>query len=320
MVTEPFLLEPVLKAKPWGGRNLTRLFGRGLAPGEKIGESWELCARPGDSNIIASGPLSGKTLLDVIQADPEAMLGGQISAATGARLPLLAKFVDASERLSVQVHPDDCMAGALGETDSGKEEAWLVLDARPGAALILGTAREITFGQLVRMCEEGDYECLNFVEVVPGDIVAIPPGTLHAIGEGLVLFEVSQNSDLTYRVHDWNRALKGRPLHKDKARKVLTCGPPVGVKQHLPRTAPLTELYTGKHLRLLELAPGPQPFTLEEDTFFSLTVLEGSLKIESGGTVLEPGAGQTVFAPAATSPIRVSGTARAALLTSTRDN
>lgn len=311
MAIEPFLLEPVLKPKAWGGGNLACLFGRVLPPGQEIGESWELCARPGDSNRITSGPLCGKTLLEAIQAESEVMLG---HAASGARFPLLAKFIDANDRLSIQVHPDEGTAGALGETDSGKEEAWLVLDVRPGAALVLGTTREVSFEKLVQMCEEGDYECLNFVEVAPGDVIAVPPGTLHAIGKGIVLFEVSQNSDLTYRIHDWNRSLKGRPLHKDKAREVLACRPPVTAKQNPPRTPPLTELYSGKHLRMLELAPGPQPFTLEQDTFFSLTVLEGVLRVESAGTTLEMDAGRTCFVPASAPQTRACGPARAALL------
>jgi len=165
----PFLLEPILKPKPWGGRNIERLFGRELPAGEKIGESWEVSARPGDSNIVASGLNAGKTLLELIESDPEGMLGPSLTNAHGNRLPIMSKFIDAAEWLSIQVHPDDCIAKAFRESDPGKEEAWFVVDARPGATLVLGVSHEMTFEKLVELCEHDKYEeCLNFVEVKPG--------------------------------------------------------------------------------------------------------------------------------------------------------
>jgi mannose-6-phosphate isomerase len=311
----PFLLEPVLKPKPWGGQSLSRLFGRALPEGEKIGESWELCARRDDSNAITSGPLTGKTLLEVIRAEPEAMLGADTYAACGSNLPVLAKFIDAGDWLSIQVHPDDCVAAALGESDPGKEEAWLVIDAVPGASLVLGTARELTFEKLVELCEQGRYsDCLNFVEVEAGDVIAVPPGTLHAAGKGIVLFEVSQNSDITYRVDDWQRHSLGRELHRDRAREVLTCKPPVRAKEKPDRTGPLTLLHEAEHFRLLEISPGEGTVELEGGTFASITALEGYLEVQAQEAALELGAGMTAFIPASVKRAAVSGAGRAAVL------
>jgi mannose-6-phosphate isomerase len=307
----PFLLEPVLKPKPWGGRSLEQLFNRQLPEGEKIGESWELCARPNDSNIILSGPLSGRTLLDALNEYPKALLGEGICAIYGGNLPILAKFIDASDRLSIQVHPDDCMAKALGETDSGKEEAWYVVSARPGASLVIGTTLEMAFDELLEFCGQGRHnDCLNFVQVEAGDVIAVPPGTLHAIGKGIVLFEVSQNSDITYRFDDWDRNIPGRELHRDKVREVLVCKPPVMPKSRQSQTAPLTVLHKAQHFHLLEAYPAGNSVLLEGGVFASITTIEGSLEVEGEGESIKLAAGRTAFAPASISGVRVSGHGR----------
>ena len=315
MEIKPFLLEPVLKPKPWGGRALERLLGRSLPEGEGTGESWELCARPGDSNRIASGPLAGRTLLEAIEAYPVEILGPAVVARYGNRLPVLAKFIDANDWLSVQVHPDDCSAESLSESDSGKEEAWLVIEARPGATLILGTRYEIPFEKLIELCEQGRHvDCLNYVSVEAGDVLAIPPGTLHAIGGGIVLFEVSQNSDVTYRVDDWNRNSPGRQLHREKARQVLTCGPPVKAKQVPERGGPLTVLHESGHFRFGEILPAGEPVMLEGGSFASITVMDGGMSIEAGDSVLDLNAGMTAFVPACVTGSVLTGSGRAVLV------
>ncbi len=312
MSITPFLLEPLLKPKPWGGRSLERLFNRKLPEGAKIGESWEVSARPGDSSVIATGPYAGKTLLELIESEPEAVLGSSVIAAHGKRLPVIAKFIDAAGRLSIQVHPDDCTAKALRESDPGKEEAWLVLDAGPGAYLIFGVSRELTFEKLVELCKQNRYEeCLNFVQVETGDVIGIPPGTLHSVGEGIVLFEVSANSDLTYRIDDWNRNNPERELHRDKARQILTCKPPVMPVRHPEISSGMTVLHDGACFRMLEVLPGESPVLLDADGFATLTALEGSLAIETGETRMTLPAGRTAFLPKQASIPSISGSGRA---------
>jgi mannose-6-phosphate isomerase len=310
--TAPFLLEPILKAKPWGGRSLEKLFDRNLPEGAGIGESWEVAARPGDSNAIASGPHVGKTLLELIESDPEGILGAGVSPASGGRLPVIVKFIDAAEWLSIQVHPDDCVAAALRESDPGKEEAWLVVDARPGATLVLGVSREMTFEKLVELCEEDKYEeCLNFVEVKAGDVISIPPGTLHSAGKGIFLFEVSANSDLTYRVDDWNRENPRRQLHRDKAREILTCKPPVMPGQPPRDPSGVTLLHKGLHFEMVEVIPGESAVSLDTDGFATLTAFEGGVTVQAGSASLSLPAGRTAFLPPPASGASVSGPGRA---------
>lgn len=312
MSAGPFLLEPVLKPKPWGGRSLERVFGRALPEGATIGESWEVSARPGDSCTVESGPHAGKSLLELIESDPEQLMGKTLAAIHGTRLPIIAKFIDAAGRLSIQVHPDDCVAKALKESDPGKEEAWLVVDAGPGAMLIFGVSREMTFDTLVELCEKNKYEeCLNFVEVKPGDVISIPPGTLHSAGEGILLFEVSANSDLTYRVDDWNRGDAGRQLHRDKAREILTCRPPVTPERHLRLPGPVNTLHRGRLFSMVEVAPGESPVSLDTDGFATLTSLGGAVTVGTAETSLAVPPGRTCFLPPPVSDMSISGPGRA---------
>jgi mannose-6-phosphate isomerase len=311
----PFLLEPVLKPKCWGGRSLERLFNRVLPAGEVIGESWELCARQDASSAIAGGPMAGRTLLEAIEEDPAGMLGEAVVSAYNGCLPVMAKFIDAAEWLSIQVHPDDCMARNLGESDSGKEEVWLVVDARPGASLILGAKQEVPFDRVVELCERGRYaECLNYVQVEAGDVIEVPPGTLHAIGKGIVLLEVSQSSDLTYRIHDWKRRRPGRELHIGKARESFVCKPPIGVKRILPRENLLAPVHVGRYFRLFTLRAIGGAVALREAEFASVTVLEGSVSLAANDSALEIKAGCTAFVPASSPTVQVRGEGIAAIV------
>jgi mannose-6-phosphate isomerase len=235
-----------------------------------------------------------------------------VVAAHGNRLPFIAKFIDAAEWLSIQVHPDDCVAKALRESDPGKEEAWLVVSARPGATLVLGVSREMTFEKLIELCEQNSYkECLNFVPVEPGDVISVPPGTLHSAGKGIILLEVSANSDLTYRIDDWNRKSPKRELHRDKAREILTCRPPVMPRRRPHASAPITSLHEGSHFRMLEVLPGQSSVSLDTNGFATLTALEGTVAIEALGSRLTLPTGKTCFIPPPASDSTISEPGRA---------
>jgi len=315
MELSPFLIEPILKTKPWGGRRLGEIFGRELPGSEKIGESWELSARPADSNRIISGPFSGKSLLEAIEKNPTEFLGEKIAEKYGAKLPLLAKFIDASDHLSIQVHPDDCMALNLRESDTGKHEAWLIVEARPGATLILGTSRELSYEEIIELCEQGRHnECLNYLSVEKGDVIAVPPGTLHSIGRGIVLFEVSQNSDLTYRVDDWKRNIAGRELHRERAREIVTCGPPIQPVKREIKSLPVSTIYECEHFRIQELRLTDDAAELKNSLFRSITVLEGALDIRGGEETVRAGAGRTVFCPACAGELNIKGSGKAIII------
>jgi mannose-6-phosphate isomerase len=218
----PFVFHDIFKEKIWGGRNLERILNKKLPPGKNIGESWEISGHGEDTSVIVNGPYRGKRLDEV---DPVRLLGKKVFEKYGRRFPLLFKFIDAHEVLSVQVHPDDECAVALGESDPGKTEAWYIIHAEPGAKIYAGLKEGIGREDLEPLIEKGRIEdALSSFEIVPGDVIGLPGGTLHAIGRGVLLAEVQQNSDNTYRVYDWGRlGLDGKPrqLHTKKAKRAV---------------------------------------------------------------------------------------------------
>jgi mannose-6-phosphate isomerase len=206
---EPLLFERLIVPKIWGGKALTEVVGIDLPPGEQIGETWELYDRSGSSSRVRG---SDRTLADCMR-DPEALVGKGVPLAHGGRFPLLLKFLDAREGLSVQVHPDDEAAKLDGDT--GKNECCVILRAGPNARIVRGLLPGVTAAEFRQKAATAAVESLlcSFAPAV-GDTIHIPPGTVHAIGPDVVVFEVQQNSDLTYRLYDWGR---GRQVHVQKA-------------------------------------------------------------------------------------------------------
>lgn len=209
----PLTFTPLLKERIWGGRNLERLFQKTLPNDLPIGESWEVSDRPGDVSVIANGALKGKDLRWVMQHHGEALLGWK--PRPEETFPLLVKILDAREKLSLQVHPPASRASALG--GEPKTEMWYIAEAEPGAQLFVGLKRGVTREEFQDKIGKGTVaECFHRVNVGAGDTMFLPSGRVHAIGAGLVIFEIQQNSDTTYRVFDWNRVGpdgKPRALH-----------------------------------------------------------------------------------------------------------
>jgi mannose-6-phosphate isomerase len=213
-VLYPLTFQPVFKERIWGGRELERLYGKKLPPGAVIGESWEISDRPGDASVIANGPLAGKNLRWLMTHHAAEILGGAKPAAEG-RFPLLCKILDARDKLSLQVHPPASKAAELkGEP---KTEMWYTADAAPDASLYVGFKHGVTRAEFEKKISDGSVaDCFHRVPVKVGDTMFLPSGRVHAIGDGLVIFEIQQNSDTTYRVFDWNRVGlddKPRELH-----------------------------------------------------------------------------------------------------------
>ncbi len=207
----PLKFKPLFMERVWGGRNLQRVFNRKLPEGKVIGESWEICDRPEEQTLIANGPLAGKSLHEVIGLlGPELM--GRVPLLKG-RFPLLIKFLDAQERLSLQVHPPAQLADSLG--GEPKTEMWVIADATPEAHLIAGLKNGVTREQFARALKKNELEplCHRF-PVKAGDVMFLPSGRLHAIDAGNVIVEIQQNSDTTYRVYDWGRP---RELHIEQS-------------------------------------------------------------------------------------------------------
>ena len=212
----PLTFHPIYMERIWGGRSLERLFERVLPPTQRIGEAWEISDRPGAVSSIANGPLAGKSLRWLMEHQGEQLMG---TTQAGACFPLLIKLLDASQNLSLQVHPPASIAAELG--GEPKAELWYVAEARPGAELFVGLKLGVTRQEFERRLADGHVaDCFHRVPVRAGDAMYLPSGRVHAIGSGIVLIEIQQNSDTTYRVFDWNRLDsngKARELHVAKS-------------------------------------------------------------------------------------------------------
>ncbi|MBQ2298438.1 MAG: class I mannose-6-phosphate isomerase [Bacteroidaceae bacterium] len=219
----PFLFEPNLHAVVWGGKRLCPYKGLPLddAP---IGESWEVSAVPSSTSVISNGAFAGQLLTDVLSRFPEAILGDAVAKKYGNQLPLLVKFIDAEQDLSIQVHPDDGMAQRV-HGKFGKSEIWYVIDAKPGSFLYAGFKNEISPEEYKKKVADGTVtEVLAKHEVRAGDVFYLPAGRVHAICGGILLAEVQQSSDVTYRIFDYNRpGMDGKPreLHTELAAEAL---------------------------------------------------------------------------------------------------
>ncbi|MBI1324999.1 mannose-6-phosphate isomerase [bacterium] len=217
----PIVFEPILKRILWGGRRLNTVLGKRIGPESDYAESWELADHAQGCSVVSWPPeLAGVSLKDLVRDSPRELLGDEIAAEGSGQFPLLIKFLDAQNVLSLQVHPDDELARKIAG-DNGKNEAWYVLAAEPGsriyAGLVPGTTRE-AFAAAMRT---GTVEPLvHSFEPRPGDFIHIPAGTVHAIGAGVLLAEIQQMSDATFRVDDWGRIGpdgKPRKLHPEEA-------------------------------------------------------------------------------------------------------
>ncbi len=216
----PIKFKPRIKERIWGGQAILKKKGSAvsrLAKDKLYGESWDLSSVKGDVSVVANGMLKGNNLNEIIEVYMGELVGEENFERYGLEFPLLVKYLDCNDKLSVQVHPDDALAEER-HNSYGKTEAWYVVDCKPGAAIYLGFKDlNITREEYIAAVSESRLEpLLNKVEVHPGDVFFIPAGTVHALGAGIEVVEVQQTSDVTYRIYDWDRvdaSGKGRELH-----------------------------------------------------------------------------------------------------------
>lgn len=282
--------EPIYQTRVWGGRLLETSFGRRLPDPElPFGESWEISARPEADCAVVGGPLDGRTLTDLWadQALRSAIFGKE--APISQTFPLLCKILDAREKLSIQVHPPASVAGDLG--GEPKTEVWYIAKAEPGALLYVGLQSGVDEARFRVALESGDAEsCVHSIPVIAGDYLFIPSGRLHAIGAGLLIYEIQQNSDTTYRVYDWNRVgLDGKPrdLHVEESLKCIDFS---DIEPEMDK-ADGTLLAECEHFRLErhDLAKGAALSDVTQERFAIVTVVSGTIALPDDGGRLKEG-------------------------------
>ncbi len=215
----PLKFQPILKERLWGGTKLREVLSKPIES-EITGESWEVSTVKGDVSVVANGPLAGTSLQDLIDKEAEQLLGKNVVARFGAEFPILIKFIDAKQDLSVQLHPNDHLAKERHDS-FGKTEMWYIMDADQSASLIVGFNKDVAKEEYAKSLESNTLlDLLNYEQVREGDTFFINTGKIHAIGAGVLLAEIQQTSDITYRVFDFNRKDKNgnlRELHTDLA-------------------------------------------------------------------------------------------------------
>lgn len=293
-----YKLKPSTKDYLWGGNTLKTMYGK-ESESEILAESWEVSCHPDGPSILESENI---TLADFIEKNP-GVLGNACDKFD--EFPMLVKFIDAKNALSIQVHPDDAYSKEF-EGQLGKTEMWYIVDAKPGSFLYFGFKESVSKEKFAAsIADDTVCDLLNKVEVKTGDMFFIEAGTIHAIGAGIVIAEIQQSSNVTYRVYDYGRTdAEGNPreLHVQKACDVTVCEPPK------------TDYDFGKHLGHCEYftvdkydLDGEQIIDVDATSFVSILALDGSGSVTCSENTVEMKPGDSIFAPAATGTCTVSG-------------
>ncbi len=314
----PLKLTAPLKDYLWGGMRLKEEYNKQTNL-EKVAESWELSCHKDGQSVIQNGPEAGKSLDQYLDEQGDIVLGK--NAEKFPYFPLLIKLIDAKDNLSVQVHPDNEYAMRV-EGEFGKTEMWYIVDCEPGASLLYGFKQEITKSEFARRIENDTIlEVCNRVPVKKGDVFFIDSGTLHAIGKGILLCEVQQNSNTTYRIYDYGRVGKdGKPrqLHVEKAKDVTRLAPPTrGTKPELHMDfwadAEVDLLASCEYFKVYHFdLKGKADLKAGPESFQSITVLSGELRLTPVGDAIDAiglGKGETAFLPAGMGKYSIEGTA-----------
>ena len=317
----PFRFEPIFQYRLWGGRKLEHIVRQPLPPDQLIGEAWILSDRDDQTSRVADGPLAGKSIQDLIRLDPEGMFGAQKKDLK--RYPLLLKFLDCEEMLSVQVHPSDENKDLLPPGERGKTEAWLVLESTRESSIFAGLKPETTAEEIrAALANKTVADHLASFRPRPGDGLMIRAGTVHALGGGVVVFEVQQNSDVTFRLYDWDRvdAKTGKPreLHIEESLRCIDyeAGPVDRVTPGTLSTEPVLreELFTCEFFVTTRIR-GSHPFPVGSPSGLrSVVILEGSGAFESGGAEYQFHHGEVWMLPAAVGSVELRPNGEALVL------
>ena len=299
----PLKFSPILKDKIWGGTKLKSLFNK-AAETDKLGESWELSGYEGDESVVTNGFLAGNNLRELIEIYMGELIGDTVFDEYGLSFPLLFKLIDANENLSIQVHPGDEVA-AERHNSYGKTEMWYVVDADKGAELIIGFNDDCSRETYLKaMSEDKVEDLLHKVPVTKGDVFFIPAGRVHAIGKGVVVAEIQQSSDVTYRIYDYKRKDDNgneRELHTEQALDVINFEASRQPKTiYSPLLNETTPLITCDYFttNLLRFNKSLERQYAKLDSFVAYMCLDGTFTIESEGEKTTVIKGDTVLIPA----------------------
>ena len=316
----PLRLQPLFKQRPWGGSRLAQQWQKPDANSTGWAESWEVVDLGDDQSRVLGGPFDGRLLHDLVSEYPDELLGRHASC---GQFPLLLKFLDAAEMLSVQVHPNDVQASVIAPGQRGKSEAWVILLAEPHSRMCIGLKPDVDQVTLERHLAAGTVEqCLHSISVRAGDVISVPAGTVHAIGAGIALAEIQQPSDLTLRLFDWNRRdAQGhtRALHIEHALQCIDFarGP---ISPHLPRDVAsrdhrCEELISNEHFLWRRHTSFGDFFQLpHEDRCRIVSLIAGQAELQSASCRESLSVGESLLIPASCNRVEVAATAGSVLL------
>jgi mannose-6-phosphate isomerase len=311
-ISYPLQFEPILKERIWGGQKLKNVYNK-PSTSKITGESWELSAVEGDVSIVANGILKGKSLTEIIESFPNELLGIEVHKRFGKQFPLLFKYLDAREKLSIQVHPNDELAMKRHQS-SGKTEMWYVMQADDNAQIIVGFENKSSPEQYLKSLENKTIlGLLHNITVKEGDVFFLETGTVHAIGAGLVIAEIQQTSDITYRIYDYNRVdAQGntRELHVDLALDAINydlTDTQMEYTKHVNQSNGIVDCayFTTNFIPL----DGESIVRKDDDSFTVYMCVEGDFKILANGQTSEYKTGDTVLIPAALKAFNLTGKA-----------
>ncbi len=299
----PIKFNPILKERLWGGTKLKTLFNKPIET-DITGESWEVSAVKGDISVVANGEFAGKSLQDLINHYPNELLGKHVYEKFGADFPILIKFIDAREDLSIQVHPNDALAKER-HNSFGKTEMWYVMQADKGAELIVGFNKNVTKEEYQQHLDNGTLtDIMNYEKVTEGDTFFINTGKVHAIGGGIIIAEIQQTSDITYRVYDFNRKDKNgnlRELHTEQALDAIDYEKKDDFKVSYSKSENTTnEMVNCPYFitNYLKLSSDFEKEIGSDDSFHIYMCVKGSGTVSDGKTELFVNQGETVLFPA----------------------
>ena len=300
----PLKFKPILKEKIWGGNKLNTILEKNLPHNKKIGESWEISGVKDNISVVSNGQLAGNNLQELVEIYMGDLVGDKVFEKFGIVFPLLVKFIDANKVLSIQVHPDDELARKRHNA-YGKTEMWYIIQADKDSEIITGFKQEINKEQYQKYFREGYLnQILNIEKAKTGEVFFIPAGRIHATGKGILLAEIQQTSDITYRIYDWDRKNKdgnSRELHTELALDAIDFSAYKNYKTHYKKTKnQLVSIAECKyfHTNILDFnKPIEKDYSLI-DSFIIIMCLKGNLLIHNKNNNEQVNSGETVLVPA----------------------